>query len=665
MKNSFVRLSVIMLLALPSYLLAGERADWWESQRELDGRLTTGGVTFVELARWAAATPPTNAPEAMLQVCVLVRAGMTPQAVRELQTLKTKQPVLDSYQITSLYHDACDNLKNWELAKAVAETFADSISELSLDGRLLKHWLESGWSAEKIDAWLADKPRGINGFWIKERYRFNQQQGRGDALLAAMRNAVLADPTNTVGALQFLDALVYAQPYSREKPDLAWFAKAVKPALATEADGIASRLEELHDWTNAAVYYRQAIPLPLTDGEIRELGMMCQVMVHPDILRANFEARTREGLARCLLELSLKEEAQKWMVEAQDIRKKHNLGSNALFAGKVQGASGQRVIEERIKAEGAKSETNASYWIERSLYYRGRNEPEPEESALKKALTLTVPQPKPVLMGKQAYTDWRSAALRAYADFLQRQKRVPEAVALLRREMETAPADTDSAWRAAHLLAFDFEKEIRADDEVLWKWLAARPKWEYTEERLLWHILQAAKREELDKYFTRAEGMAKGADPTRASTLGWVMNRMGFPKRSVPLLEDAIARAGGQELNENASFSLFESYLDLSDWKRAEALYPEACKRLTPAERPDWLSRIAIAAAKSGEKKEAMRIWVRVADMNPSATKGADDLVRLGLREELKAFYGELQKKLPDSEIPVRMLRELDDGSNP
>jgi len=139
------------------------------------------------------------------------------------------------------------------------------------------------------------------------------------------------------------------------------------------------------------------------------------------------------------------------------------------------------------------------------------------------------------------------------------------------------------------------------------------------------------------------------------------MNRMHFPKRSIPLLEYAVETAHDDELKEQAVFTLFESCLDVGDWRRAEEVFPEASRRLTPTEVPDWYSRIAVVAAAAGKKTDAMRIWKAVANVNPAELDHLDELVKLGLRDELVAFYSEMAKNMPSSEIPARVLRALEE----
>ncbi len=655
-------LATVLFAVLPGMPLGAyagsDGADWWQAQRELDNLLVSGGTNIAGLARDMSAAAPTNGQQAMYRLCVFIRSGMTNEAREALGKLKAACPGLDNYQVSSLYHDACDNLADWSLAQAVLDVFAENVTGMALDNRLIKHLLAAGWTVEKVDEWLADKPRGSGQFWVKERLRFNVQHGRGEVLMKGLADAVRTNPASIENTVAYLDALVYARSGGAVESNLAWLAETVVPRLTTEASDIASRLEQLEDWSTASSFYRRAIAIPLTSREIERLGAMCQVWLPEAKLAASFESGIRDGLARCLLRLSRKEEAQEWMVAADDIRQTNQIGRNALFAGQVQEGSGQRTIEGRIKAEEKRSENDPDYWLDRARYYRGRKDPGQEEASIKTGLALTVPQPRPD-RGLKGHVDWRGRFLSEYARFLLREDRVGEAVAMLRKELEVSPAAAESSQQAARLLAFECAKQIRVEDAVLWGWLGARPKWEHVEERLLWRLLESASRDDLDRHFVRAETLASGADPIRAYTLGWIMNRMAFPKRSMPLLASAVEKAQDPELRERAAFALLESSLDVGDWQRAEAIFPVASRRLTSEEFAEWYSRIAVAAAKAGDREDAMRLWRRLADVNPAATAKVDDLVTYGLKNELIDFYRGMRKTMPSSDIPARVLATL------
>jgi hypothetical protein len=113
---------------------------------------------------------------------------------------------------------------------------------------------------------------------------------------------------------------------------------------------------------------------------------------------------------------------------------------------------------------------------------------------------------------------------------------------------------------------------------------------------------------------------------------------------------------------------LFESCLDIGDWKRAEELFPQAGAGLTLAERSEWCSRVALVAAQAGAKAEAMRLWRMAASTDLTELTYLSALSRAGLHRELTAFYTETARKIPSSEIPgkaLQMLRSVGNESPP
>jgi len=638
-------------------------ADWWQAQREVTATLLEGKKSLTQWVAEASGAEPANAQEAFARISVFLRAGMTVAAVQALRDLKALCPGLESYQVSSLYYDAGDGAGAWEVAQAAVELFADDLSDLSLENRLLKHLLDRGWTVDQVDRWLADRPRGKDGFWVKERLRFNTAQGRGEALVKALADGVRAAPADIPGALVFLDALMGARRGDEAKPDLSWLATTLKPALATQAADLGTRLQTLGDLVTAAGFLRQGVEIPFTEAEARSQAMQYQVFMPEEKVRAAFAARTREVLAECLLSLGRAAEAQTWMVAAADLREKNQLGANALLAGQVQAASGERVVEGRLKAEEQVAADDPKYWRERARYYRGRKESAQEEEALKRGLALAPPQLPPARAGKGGAQDERAWLLSDYAAFLQREKREDEAVVLLRQEMASAPAESTSAQAAARGLAFDLERQVAPTDEVLWTWLGSRPHWEHIEERLLWRLLENSPRNDLDRHVARAEKLTGGGDPSRAAVLGWVLSRMDRAARAVPLLQRAVSETTDNELRERAEFTLLESYLAIADWQRAEAMFPQAAGRLTARETPEWLGRIAVCAAKAGARSEALRIWSRVTNLDLTATGRLDELAKAGLREDLVAYYRDRQSKFPTSTAPAAALKALEAGT--
>lgn len=655
MKDRLVNVSVGLLASTLTLVAAsaGEAPDWWRAKSEVSRDLTHSDLT--QLVSEARTSETRDGQESMGKLYLFMRAGMEQDASHALKELKAVCPDLDNHQVASIYYTACDDFRAWDTAQRVVEVFADNLSELALGNRLLRHMEEAGWDYDRIDAWLADQPEGVGCFWIKERLAFQARHGRGEALTAELAAGAREHPEDAGRAIAFLEVLSHARPYGAEAQDLAWIADTVHPARATDAECMASLLKALGQPGTAEVFFRQAMETPLTREEVERRVMQYQAFISHEQERVRFAIHAREELARCLLELKRDDEAQEQMETAQTLREEHGLGRNPLLAGTVQGASGARVIEEQIVEDEAERMDDPAYWQERAAYFRGRGEAQQEEAALQKGLALTEPLPIPERRGK-GYADMRSRALSMYARYLKRAQRDADAVALLRKELEAAPLNSASSAAAARLLAYDFPEHLDVKDDMLWTWLAGQPTWEHPGERLLWRLLESADRDSLDRHFMRAEALIEGAAPSRAYTLGWIMNRMGFPARSIPLLEQARTGAAEAEDRERAGFALFESYLDTGQWEEAEQRFPEARKRLTAREIPRWHGRIAVVAAESGDRADALRIWKDVVRASPTEIDGLDRLVRLGLADELRVFYQELSKSMPNSSAPAKAL---------
>ena len=154
--------------------------------------------------------------------------------------------------------------------------------------------------------------------------------------------------------------------------------------------------------------------------------------------------------------------------------------------------------------------------------------------------------------------------------------------------------------------------------------------------------------------------MCRESHPSRSLLLGWVMNRMAYPQRSIPLLEDALARAASKELKVRASFTLFESYLDVQDWRGAEEIFPLARQQLTVMEQVEWQSKIAVLAARKDAKEDAMRIWRVRSNVNLARLVYMKELASFGMDAELSDFYNERARVLPASDTPKLALKLLE-----
>jgi|GEM_PF-1793257 len=679
----------IFLFALIGFLItstapADDNLDWWTIDSEVGRKLITEEKNLVDWAEELAAVEAKTSRDAVVKLSVCMRAAMDDAACDAIRTLwKLGPEKVECYLLRSSYYDATDDYYAWDVARTIVEVFAPRIHEISLDNRLFKYYRddenELRWSDDEFIAWLDARVESVREYdreqaakadpnkpqpyfqhwrvkpidhWRRLRLRYLARMDRVDAELKAMAENVRENPTNAEATIEYLRSLsdLRGENVKLEPGELDWMPDVCRPELTTDLRQIAGLLVDLEQYKPAEAFFRRAIDTKITDEEISRLSMMCQAFLPEKTHRLLFEVGVREELAKCLLKMGQADRSQQIMVEAADMRQANNLPLNPYLSGMVQGVSGARVIEGRIREQEKENKNEPEYWRKRAEYYRGRGEADQEEDALRRGLALCEPGPQPQGKASMQMRYWIMSSL---THFLIREKRPDEAVAMLIKELDEVPPDSASSTGAARLLAYDLPKHIDPSEPILWKWIASRPKWDHPEERLVWRMLEAVPAESQDEYFTRAEKLAMkdGADATRAATLGWILNRMGQATRSLVPLKHAVETAENDELRQSAGFTLFETYLDLKDWQAAESMYELAEERLTPSEDYEWLGRIAIIAAEKGAKKDAMRIFRHTINCNLRYRRLANDLAELGLEEEVRAFYAEVQRRLPTAKL--------------
>lgn len=665
-----------LLPCITAASFADERADWWRIDATVSEQLQSRERDLIAWANELAKEKPGTVAEALVKIDVMLRAALDQAAITSIRELKKIEPNVASPLLSHIYYAACDHFEAWDVAQALVETFAGRVSDVAIGNRLLKHFEVSGWSVDEIDAWLAKQvesaraetePESHEGvsrhvfrpdppkFWQQVRLRYLSQhdKARLQELLQMMEHTARENPSNAEKAIGYLEALEETPSGSRVLPELSWVGTSCEFEKATEWAAVAELLQRLRQWSVAARCFQQAMQVPLTDEETRRMSMMRQRAFSDEKLRAHFGIGLREGRARCLLEAGEAAAAQNLIEENAALRKKYGIGAHPFLAGRVQSESGARNIEEDILEKEELARSDPEYWLDRAEYYRGRREPQKEEDAYQEGLKRCEPLPRP--QGKQPATH-RARMLSDYARFLMRHDRHQQAVELLLAELERAPAESQSSQWAARLLGFDLWKYLDPSEPAVWSWLQERETWDNTEERLLWRMLERTPAQRRETAFERAEAMAYEQHPSRAATLGWILNRMGKPRRSLPLLEYAVEHADDEELRQSAAFTLFESYLDLGDWRAAEHLFSDASRRLSTSEDAEWLGRIALLAARDGATDDAMRIFRRVANMN-LRTPLAERLAKLGLRHRVAEYYANAAARLPQSR-PMEQFRK-------
>jgi hypothetical protein len=127
----------------------------------------------------------------------------------------------------------------------------------------------------------------------------------------------------------------------------------------------------------------------------------------------------------------------------------------------------------------------------------------------------------------------------------------------------------------------------------------------------------------------------------------------------VPLLRDAAARLTDEYERDVANAALLRAYISLGYAAEADAQLQFAIRLLSRDELPDYISQIAVVAAKSGDGEHAMRLWRQVANTDATFVLPVRNLAAAGLKDELERFYRDQQAADPDSWVPPAMLYRL------
>lgn len=633
--------------------------DMWQTRQEVQTALSQPGMDVIQMAKQLRNQQGGSAHDVLFRLIVFNRAGMSAQAIEAIKQLAIFELRDHNSMAHELYYDATDHLKDWEQAWAVVDAFAAWLDDVDLDNRLIRHMLDSGQTPQQVDAWLAGKPEGKGYFWLRYRLRFNRQHHLGNALENQLIQQIKANPSDVGKAILYLENQLWTSQQGNEKPvSYDWIVQIVKPTRATDAADLARAFASQGDYVSAVHFGRMAIAMPVTTAQLHEHGILHQRVMSQEMEIALFRIDLCEHLAQYLLELKQTDEAQAWLIQAANLREKHDLGNNAMLAGQLQAASGQMVMEDRIVSREKQDANDPRYWDERAHYYRGNNQPILEEEALRKGLALTTPKPRPERIGKGDW-DQRQWQLNQLANFLERHGRQAEAATILLDEIHRVPVNAESSLCAVSLLSSSYKSFVQADDIVLWNWLGASPVWNREALGLLQTILQQAPPDEQEKYLARMEQMATGTHPSRAWVVGKIEHRMELTKRATPWLVDAYERMEDQALRQNMAHSLFNFYLDADDWQNAQRIFDQASKRLTVDEKSQWQVGIALSAAKAGARTEAINIWRQVMRYDLSNTQSLNNLARAGLRDELLELYRQVQSELPDSRIPPMVIKQI------
>ena len=571
----------------------------WAGERDVVEALFRRDVG--EWARSLERTPVPKDPDARLdRFQVLVRAGDDAGLRRLIPALKDLETHRQARVIDFLI-----GREDWEMARYAMEQLPHAGPGWAYV--FVRQWAARA-DADEIDRWLTAQT-AKSRHWFFERLRFRKRLGTAEPLVDEAEAAARRKPKDIDGVRFYVNVLSAADA----KRDLSWIAEQVRPRLAYESYRLGEDLLRHAPRVGIALLER-ALTQRFTEEDERAMKTyMCVVAgdVEPMLRDA-----TKQRLMHAYLRVGEPKKSQK-LLEELSAKYPDGIPTGMLeAAGRVQGASGARVIAKRVEENGTP--------LDRAKYLAGRGENEKAEHAFQ--------------------TAWKERrgldVVRAHAHHRFKTEGAESALALLRTRLEAVPVGGALAAGIIHQIVHYSDDRTKPDAEPWWRYLAARPVWgNGREERLLYRMAERMDRKDGDAFWRRAEALAKDAHPSRARRIGWVMTRCDAHARALPLLRDAVARLDDEQERRSALFNLYETHLHLGDWRNAEKLGPRVRPHLTPNEIIEWYSRLALTAARAGDRADALRIWTVRTNLDRGDLRFIDEMAAAGFRKELTALY--------------------------
>lgn len=577
-------------------LAAAAAADSWEVERDVIARLRDRDAG--EWARALEAQPmPRDGQGLLVRFQVLLRAGHLDRLPEVIDALAPLPDAADA--IDALVGRGC-----LDLARRALERFThvdrDTIEDYV---RARGDGIDEEWLAARVAA---------NDVFYEPWFSLHVRRGTAGPLLEKLAEGVRGQPTDMKTVTRYLQARRTAE--AKDNP--SWMAEVVRLKLASESAEIAGWF--MPTYPEVTVFFLEhSLAQPFTEEDDRRLKLWlasCPI----ESMEPRFRDGTKADLARAYQRAGNITKAQT-LVEELSARYPDGLppGLSGL-AGQVQHDSGARVIEGRIRAKEPERKDDAQYWLSRAHYFAGRNEDAETRAAFEKALALAPPSHE------------KGMILDAFARYLANTARGAEAETLLDRAFTEAEPGSDHAYsvltRTLHH-SDDRSAFPRPDDDRLWRHLAARAVW-HDEGRLLERM--ARRTADRPALWRRAAALTKDADSSRAVMLAGAMIRHGDCRDAIPLLHGVLPLLKQPYPASEARSLLFDALVRERDWKAAEAL---------ATDHGHDLGRVAVAAAETGETREAMRIWARRTNLDRLSSDGVEAMVRAVGQAEVAASY--------------------------
>jgi len=524
-------------------------------------------------------------------------------------------------------------------------------------------WLAEKESAAAAENYLRDKARRDldRGFyrcgnWPGLYWRRLQAGGKLEAHLADLAEQVRRAPAEAGPVFEYLGARACLP--NDQRPAADWLAGVCRLERALDNYSLGGEFAGNERFESAIGFYDRSLACPVAEYDRTWFNQasMCSMYVPPEQVEKVLRQWTKGALASACFRAQKLPRAQK-LVEELTGKKDgtvEDLGP-FLFAGQVQAASGQRVVEGRIlKAEEEKKDS-ARYWLNRAQYYLGRKELEPAEQAYQAAMKLPP-------------DGQRFEVVRDYGWFLAGRDRHREAERLFRAEIERVGLQEADFW-LNQLENLDGKGGVRVawDEPLVWDWLAKRKATHFGQAEQ-WRLEKTARKAaEAPGAWPAFEKQARAlaADPCPPALqycLGLILHGRGQTQEGTRLMaaaydrwpKDAWPPAG------NVGDGLMRLMLAQGDVKGAEKIVAGLLDDPARGGDPGWLGEVAVAAARAKAVDLAVRLWQRKMALDLTDQKGLDELAAAGLGEQLRELYSALTKRAPGNQAVAAALQKLE-----
>lgn len=657
--------------SMPEFGLAPSKLSWSVIEREVVERILNEGLSKC-LSGLSADGEAIETAELLRQFEFYRRAGADDKLKVVIEDLGKRDKELDQDLLSTMAANLIDR-REWCSLQRFLRTFPQAEPDNAHDYAV--HQIENvigkagGNQSDLIslNQWF-NQVSGLDDgkpslLWLREYLGFlkKKQPESVGTVLARLADIVKENPGNFEYASIYVSLVSEFQP--RDRQDLSWLVEKLALPGVYENYKFGELLTPVSGM-EAVKFYRKALTMKLNDQDLKFMDKYLRNFASayfPETVseRAEEELRlwTRAGLARALKESGDVDGAFKVLVSLAKVNKV-GMPVYALteLAGQVQSAVGDgtdRELEKQVLGSERASGHSFSYWLSRADYFEGAGDRDMVEKAYARAMALTD-------LGSSTTVIYsRVAVVSAYRKYLKRSHSEQAALAFLWREFD----DSDNIRYRGRLLDMVFSDSDSVDsayrpssDHRLFEYLDKTSAWRKTEKVLIERILKDASPSEssMRSAVSRLYELARSSgsdscfkvDSTRAIVLSEALIKFDRGKEAVSLLQASEVGAGASGDVEHKHQSkeinrlLFEAYLSVDDWRRAKQLWKLAAAGMAPLSLSNWAGRIALGAARTGDKEEALILWRLKDEIDRTDLSNLKALADYGLKAALEQYYG-------------------------